>query len=213
MKTRIKKNFFEVRRGRTLIIVPHLEDKVNFFCPAFKGKYEIVESQIKENCLAEPTPEKTASLVYSAYENLDKKYAKDIEKIMKDNWLWMFNTIKYVPNKGAFIQKPDKEEVFVPFGYKIGTQSSLELSKNPFVIGLFGVEGADKIIKVADKCLSKPYLYSFKNVNQEIIRNPALSDSRIFGNGLVINGDGWGNISNGYAFGVFVPKNIKFRKI
>ena len=202
MEAKTIENTFEVKEGRTIIVVPHLEGKVDFVYSAFKGNYESVGKQIREAGLIEPTPEKTASLVYSAFENLDNKYAKDIEKIMKNNWLWMFNTIKYIPNKGALIQKPDKNEILVPFGYKIGMQSSLELSKNSFVIGLFGEEGTDKIAKVADKYSNKPYLYSFENVDKEIVRKSALGGDWDFGYRLYVGGGDWGDNYNGHAFGV-----------
>ncbi len=120
----LEKNAFEVKEGRTIITVPHLEDKVSFAYPAFKGTYESVEKQIEKNGLLKPTPEQTASLVYSAYQNLDNKYSKEIEGIMKNKWFWMFNKIKYVPNEGAFIQKQNQEEIFVPFGYKMALRQN-----------------------------------------------------------------------------------------
>ncbi|MBI2004531.1 hypothetical protein HYS72_03655 [Candidatus Pacearchaeota archaeon] len=202
METKTIENTFEVKEGRTIITIPHLESKVDFVHPAFKGNYENVGRQMREAGLIEPTPEQTASLVYSAFENLDNKYAKDIKQIMKDNWVWMFNTIKYIPNKGALIQKPDKDEVFVPFGYKIGTQSSLELSENPFVVGLFGKEGAEKIARVADKYSNKPYVYSFENVDNEIVRKSALSRYWGFDGGLNVGGYGWNDGDVGHAFGI-----------
>jgi len=205
------KNDFEVKEGRRIITVPHLEDRASFVHPAFKGTYNNVESQIREVGLMPPTPEQTASLVYSAYENQDNEYSKNIKKIMHTDWLWMFNTVKYVPNKGAFIQKPSEsgiEELFVPFGYKIGIQSILEFSENPFVRGLFGEEGVDKIARIADKYKNKPSLYSFKNVGQEIIRRSALGRFWGFGDDrLVVNG--WDGYGDGVAFGVCAPEKNK----
>lgn len=120
---------------------------------------------------------------------------------MNDAWFWMFNAIKYVPNEGAFIQKPDKE-IFVPFRYKLGEQSSLELSKNKFVIGLFGEEGAEKIARVADQYQNKPYLYSFENVDKEIVKKSALDDVWDFGSRLVVGNYSWSDNSDGHSFGV-----------
>lgn len=61
MKTSTKtleKNAFEVKEGKTIITVPHLEDKVSFAYPAFKGNYESVGKQIEENGLVKPTQSK-----------------------------------------------------------------------------------------------------------------------------------------------------------
>ncbi len=215
MTIKTLENTFEVEKRkmilpveREVITVSHLDGKVSFDTKSFKGIYDSVGNQIEEVGLEKPTPEKTASLVYSAYENPDNKYAKEIKNIMKNSWFWMFNTIKYVPNEGAFIQKPNQEDVFVPFGYKIRRQSSLELSKNKFVIGLFGEEGADKIARVADTYSNKPHLYSFENVDKEITRNSALSDSWVFGYGLSVYGY-WGGGNLGHAFGVSPSETTK----
>ncbi len=94
--------------------------------------------------------------------------------------------------------------------YKIEEQSSLELSKNSFVIGLFGEEGADKIARVADKYRDNPYLYSFKNVDKEILRKSALSRYWRFGGRLYVSGGSWDYNVDGLAFGVdALGKNLK----
>ena len=199
----IEKNVFEVKEGRTIISVPHLEDKVSFVYPTFKGNYESVGKQIEDNGLVKPTPEQTASLIYYAYGNQGNKYAQEIKNMVKSYLFWMFNKIKYIPNEGAYIQKPNQEEVFVPFGYKIGEQSSLELSKNKFVIGLFGEKGADKIAKVADTYSDKPFLWSFRKVKKEITKVSALDCGWGFGVRLgVVGGYVWDGDGNGHAFGV-----------
>ena len=86
---------------------------------------------------------------------------------MKDNWFWGFTGNRHVPNEGVYIQDNPQivdEEVlmnkkdlvkkldandpsvrFVPFGFKLGSQSALKLAKNPYVIGLAGEEGAGRI--------------------------------------------------------------------
>lgn len=200
------KKMSTVPDGRAIITVPHLEDKVNFAYPPFMGTYDNVKIQIVDAGLKEPTPEEVASLVYSAYENLDDEYAQEIKNMMKsDHCLWMFNTITFVPNEGAYIQKPDKE-IFVPFGYKMGNQSALELSKNKFVIGLFGEEGAEKIARVAEKYNPFLYLGGYRNKDltygKKKIMKPTLNIHYDWSDKFQICGGLGCYKSNGGAFGV-----------
>src|SRR3989344_3905473 len=93
-------------------------------------------------------------------------------------------------NKHPIFVSEDELTKFVPFGYKIGKQSSLELLKNPYIIARYGEEGAEKIAKVADKYSSKPYLCSFDSVDEEKVRMSALGWGWVFDDGLYVDGNG-----------------------
>ncbi|MEK6883183.1 MAG: hypothetical protein AABY22_26390, partial [Nanoarchaeota archaeon] len=157
------------------------------------------EEKKEKSGLKAPTMAQTASLVYAAFFSGDEKverYANEIKRILENNWLWGFTGLLYVLKKGAYIR--DKPEVknempymnesdlvkkldqkdpsvrFIPFGFKVGEQTPKQLEKNPFVIGIAGKEGAQKIAEIADKFKKEPYLGSFESVDREEIRVSAL---------------------------------------
>ena len=147
---------------------------------------------------------------------------------MKNRWLWAFTGTLHVPNEGAYIQddpiikdgvfsidksnlvqkleQNDQSVRFVPFGFNIESMSSLELAKNPYVIGLAGEEGADKLAQVADKFKGNPYLWSFKSVSEPLAGVSALDSSWDVVLRLDVSGDDHGYDRNGYGFGVRVVK-------
>lgn len=214
-----------VRRKRIELIASHNREDLVFLHPIYgPNTYANVGSEIERDGLYRPTMAETASLVHGAF-NSDDDYSKDIKKIMRDNWLWGFTGILYVPNRGAYIQDdpelrngmPYMEELelikrlesgdslvrYVPFGFKIGSQSSLELSKNPYVIGLVGKEGVEKLAEVADKHRAKPYLWSFESVDESLTRVSALDSYWSIGvRRLNVYGYIHGNDRDGCAFGV-----------
>ncbi|MEK6973998.1 MAG: hypothetical protein AABW41_02060 [Nanoarchaeota archaeon] len=164
-----------------------------------------------------------ASLVHTAF-NSDDKYSKEIRGIMKDRWLWSFTGNLDLPNKGVYVQ--DSPEVrngrvvmdesnlvkkleskdpsvrFVPFGFDIESMSPMQLAKNAYIIGLAGEEGADKLAEVADEFKQKPYLWSFKSVNEPTTRVSALNSGWVLDRWLLVVGYNLGNDRNGHAFGV-----------
>src|SRR3989344_5766104 len=137
--------------------IPHEKGELSFQHPAFKGTYGNVAKAIDKVGLKRPNSFETASLVYDAFQNKDGKYESEIISILKDNWLWEFTGNLYLPksneeiNNGVILESDPKIEngklimdksslikrlkendsnvKFVPFGYKTGTQSSLELLK------------------------------------------------------------------------------------
>jgi len=220
---------YAIRKGRIEIDVPHNEDKLTFIYPAKgPGTYTQVAEAIDQEGLARPTLAETASILYPGFcdENAMKEPEfASIRQLMKDNWLWAFTGILYVPNEGAYIQENpeirnrmplmDKSELVrkleesdpsvrhVPFGYQIKKMSPVELSKNPFIIGLAGEEGADKLAQIADKHKRKSYLWSFKSVDQETTRVSGLIscwDLDVLG--LFVGGDSRGDGRYGFGFGV-----------
>lgn len=52
METKTIENNFEVKEGRTIITVPHLEDKLSFAYPAFEELMKMLENKLKKTlCL------------------------------------------------------------------------------------------------------------------------------------------------------------------
>lgn len=209
-----------VREGRTELEADHLGRTITFLHPAYgPDDYFSVQRGIEKAGLRVPTMAETISLAYSAWQNPNEKYSKEIIQLLKNGWFWGFTGNLYVPNKGVYIQ--DNPEVksgivimneqdlvkklesgddsvrFVPFGFQNGEISLRELEKNPYVQALVGEEGAEKLGEVTDKYRKKLYLYSFKNVNEPIARVPALSSDW---NDLRLNVSGYSG--DGYAFGL-----------
>ncbi len=214
-----------VREGRIELITEHEGNDLTFIYPVHgPNTYANVQSSIESAGLATPTMAETASLVHSAF-NSDDKYRKEIKQLMKDRWLWAFTGTLYVPNKGAYVQDypeirkgiplmdesdlvkkleaNDPNVRFVPFGFAINEMSAIQLAQNPYLIAIAGKEGAQKIAEVADKHRNKPFLYSFKSVDQPLIRVSALVSYWDFvGSRLWVNGISRGDGGNCYAFGV-----------
>lgn len=203
-----------VKKKRTNLVVSHDGKNLMFLHPPYgPNTYVNVGLEIENDGLAKPTMAETASLVHRAFIS---DYG--LKGIMEDGWLWAFTGTLYVPGKGVYIQddpdirdgKPFMEESelvkelkadgarFVPFGFKIGSQSAFELAKNPYILGLAGEEGAEKLAGVADKNGLKSYVLGFESVNASIIRILALSSS-LGTLGICIFD--YSVVNNGYAFG------------
>ena len=167
------------------------------------------------------------SLVHTAH-NSDDRYSKEIQKRMKDNWLWGFTGILYVPNKGVYIQEDpqikgrmlfmdecelirkleenDPNVRFVPFGFQTGEMTPTQLAENKYIQALVGEEGAEKLAEIAGKYKNEPRLWAFKNVDEPSTRVSALGSGWVFDGGLVVVGedDGitGGHGSDNCSFGV-----------
>ena|SRR3989344_802917 len=220
----------KVKEGKTSLTISHEGGELTFQYPAFSGTYGSVAEQIDKEGLKRPNSPETASLVYDAFQNKDGKYESEIIKILKENWFWEFTGNLYLPksneeiNNGVILEHNPKIEngklimdksslikrlkendpllKFVPFGYKTEKQSSLELSRNPYVVARYGEEGAEKIAKVADKYPNKPYVWSFDSVDEEIVRMSALGRYWNGVGSLSVNGNSWDDDLLGHAFGV-----------
>ena len=210
--------------------IPHEEGNLSFQHPAFKGTYGNVAEQIDEAGLKRPNSPETASLVYDAFQNKDEKYESEIISILKDNWFWEFTGNLYLPksdeeinngvileynpkikngnlimNKNSLIKRLKENDAlvkFVPFGYKIEKQSSLELSKNPYIVARYGEEGAEKIAEVASKYENKPHVWNFNSVDEEKVRMSVLGRNWSFDGRLLVDGNFWNGLNQGHAFGV-----------
>ncbi len=224
----------KVKVGETYLTgIPHEKGNLRFRYPSFKGNYGSIAKQIDEAGLKRAISAQTASLVYDVLQNPKGKHEAEILDILKNSWLIEFNGNLYLPKKegeevhnGVIIEsnptiengklvmnrkslierlnKNDSNVKFVPFGYDIKEQSTHRFIKNPYIVARYGEEGADKIAELASKYEENPCLWSFKSVDNEIARMSALSDGSIFGNGLVINGDGLVADNGGHSFGVSI---------
>ena len=167
----------------------------------------------------------TAFLVYSAWQNQDNKYSKDIIGKLKSNWFWTNNALLYVPKNGVYVvdspkivdgkvslneedlskrlKGGDSKVRFAKFGYQLEGQTSLQLAKNSFVKALAGDEGAEKLAEISEKYSRKPYVFGFNNVNEPLTRfaglgsNWGLVDSR-----LSVDGNDSADCGGRCAFGV-----------
>jgi hypothetical protein len=194
---------FEVKEGRrTTIVVPHQGRRITFVAPNFgSSTYNAVGEQIDNARLLRPTFAETVSLVYSATQNPDNKYAKQVLDILKKRWFWGFNTTRYEPKQGAFISDRNRKEVNVPFGFKTGENSLEEFVNNSFVLALAeGEEGAEKLVKIAKSLRLKPYVQSFEGVNSTEKRVSALYSLGYVG--LYVGGSNYVNYFGGCAFGL-----------
>jgi hypothetical protein len=159
------------------------------------------------------------------FDKLDDSYSGQVEGCLKFV-IWGYTGILYVPNEGAYIQDNplikkgrvsmnrsklvkkleanDKSVRFVPFGYKLNGQKGSELGKNPFVIGLAGEEGAEKLAEVSGKYGARPTIWSFNNIDEERAVVSSLC-GRYYDHGLNIGGIGgyyYGDGKAGHAFGM-----------
>ncbi len=193
---------FEVKEGRTTIVVPHQGKRITFIAPHFgPSTYNAVGEQIDEAGLLRPTFAETVSLVYSATQNPDRRYAKQVLGILNDRLFWGFNTIRYEPNQGAFISNRNRSDVNVPFGFKTGENSLEEFVKNPFVLALAeGEEGADKLVKIAKSMKITPYVWSFGKVKSTEKTASALDSGR--SGRLYVYGNNYSISCGGCAFGM-----------
>ena len=224
------KQDYKITRGRIEVEVPHEDSNLTFVWPVKgPGTYVNVKTQIEDTGLQAPTMAQLTSLVYISNQNSDEpEFAETLSRLDK-NWLWGFNGILYLPKgkgdyqNGAIIQDNpktedgrvflDKSELikkleagdksvrFVPFGYKTDVQNASELAKNPFVIGLAGEEGAEKLAELSKRYRSNPGVWSFNNVDNEIARVPSL-DGNYCGDRLDVDGNDWDGDDYGYASGV-----------
>jgi hypothetical protein len=73
------------------------------------------------------------------------------------------------------LQNNDPLVKFVPFGYKVGEQTSSELIKNPYIVARYGEEGAQKIAEISSKFKSNPELAVYDSVEGEYLKMSVLS--------------------------------------
>lgn len=106
------------------------------------------------------------------------------------------------------LETHDKDARFVPFGFKTGKQSASELAKNPFVIGLFGSERTEALVKFSEKFGSDPGVWCPDNVDGELARVACLG-GKYDGKGLNIRAYCHDTGKSFYSFGMYERKNSK----
>jgi len=208
---------------RTKLFVPHNGGELTFLHPPYgPDTYANVGLAIEQDQLKRPTMPETASLVHTAFNSDDPRYIQ-IRDIMEREWLYAFTGTLRVTGKGVYIQDDpkirngmpfmdgvsleqklsakDPNVRHVPFGYKVGEMTSLQLAENAYVIALAGEEGAKKLAEVAEKYYSTmPYLWSPEPVEQTLTSVSAIV-SRLFGQRLgIVSSSGIDNL--GRAFGL-----------
>jgi hypothetical protein len=229
--TKMTNKQLTIKEGRTELTVDPEGKDLTFMHPSYgPDTYFNVRDEIQNVGLGLPTMADKASLVHAAY-NSEDKYSKEIQVLMKKNWLWAFDKNLYVP-KGVYIypeavssgrdleeselvnmlESNDKDIRFVPFGFKTGSMTPIELSKNNYIRALAGEEGAEKLAKVADKFKDKPYLFALTEADKPVTRVSALNSDWYFEHRLDVNGYYDGYNGNGRAFGVRA-KNFEKCKI
>ena len=224
MHTQTQNKGFRIIEERVRLGIPYDDPKTFFLYPSYgPNTFAHVGEAITKEGLARPTMADTVDLVHAAF-NADDKYSQEIQRIMKDRWFWGFTGNLYIPQEGVYIQDNprisnglpfmeqsdlvqkleahDPRVRFVPFGFPIREMSALELARNPYIQGLVGEEGAEKLAEIADKHKYKPYLYSFASIDQPLTRVSALGSDGLVGRRLNVVGDDHGDDRNGYVFGV-----------
>jgi len=216
-----------LKRGLT---VPHEGGEICFQHPIFKGIYASVAEQIDNNGLQRPNSPQIASLAYDAFQNPNKKYQKEIIKILKENLIYEYTGNLYLPksnaeiNNGVILEinpviedrrlsmdKPSLIKMldmdilkgkFVPFGYKIGEQTWQELEKNAYIIARYGEKGASKIAEIASMFKLNPRLLSFDSIEREKITMSSLGSDVSLGKSLDIDSMIWYGADKGHGLGL-----------
>ena len=220
-----------VRKGR-IELDSELSGKllVSVYPAKGPGTYAGVAQEIINAGLALPRGPETASLVGAAFNDLSNRYFKEIKQLMDNRWLWVFTRNLCVPQKGVYLydlcvpqkevyfhdrtdnldeselvkrlEAEDKSVRFVPFGFKVGEQTALDLAKNSYVVALFGEEGAEKLAKASEKYSRNPTVWTAS----ADVRGPIPMVSSLYsiynGGGLDVNSGSYADYYGGCAFGV-----------
>jgi len=218
-----------IKENKTKLYVSHLGGEITFAHPNVGPEtYVNVGTEISTQGLIRPSMAQTASLVYSAFRYRDSKYSQEIERILKNEWLWVFTGNRYVKSdNGVYIEdnpkikegkilidnrdnlikrleSNDNSVRFVPFGFEKGEQKLRELEKNPYVIGLAGKEGAEKLAEVAGTYKSEPLIFVLNkdDFDSEKTKVSIMGSGWGFGKRLVF-GSSHGDGRIAYAFGTY----------
>ena len=209
------------------IEVPHRDSTLRFVHQIHEpNTYANVKQSLEQENLRTPTASELVSLLYQVYVEDSKGKEpefKEIKKLMDSQWLWAFTGTLFTP-QGVYIQdNPDirggmpymeesnlREKLeqndpavrFVEPGYSTRDMSPIQLSREPYVKGLVGDEGASKLGEIADTFKRKPKLWVLDSVTEPQTRVTALGSDWNIGRGLVVIGYSHGNNWNGYSFGV-----------
>jgi len=235
-----------IERGQTYLVVPTRNSRFKAVHPFVgPGTYQNTGNQILGQGLKIPTGEETAFLIDEVYNSENDEFrksseAESIRKIMKDNWLWLFNREIWMPRKGKnpglyVIQDSKVEGISAPFSleelqdklsggetergvqfskdrttafapystFSLGVQPSKDLSNSGFAISNYsGVDGAEKISKVAENFTLNPSIYGVSENKEPVQRVAGLSRGWYIVGGLDLDGCSRGSGTGSFAFGV-----------
>lgn len=159
-----------------------------------------------------PTMPELVSLVHASLENKNIKTAKLVVDTLRQYWLSGNTGVRWIPNEGMYLQdnpelidgrvfmdekvlrdklsrddngisySGDKSVRFVPYGFKVESQSSLDLTKNRGIIALVnGEENAEQLAKASQHYRKNPWFYAFGNVDSPQTRVAVLSSDDLDG--------------------------------
>ena len=161
------------------LAVNHNGKDLTFSSSYYLGSYSSVGRQIDLGGLIKPTMAETASLIDDQFLILNN-LIREVGLLVFTETLYVSNGV-YIQDRPDFLRFMDESDLikrlerndssvrFVPFGFKIGEMTCSELAKNPFVIGLSGEEGAQKLAEVSGKYEDGgPYLKSYNSVTDKI---------------------------------------------
>ena len=101
----------------------------------------------------------------------------------------------------------DRSLRFVPYGFKMESQTALNLSTNPGVIALAGSEqNAEMLAKASQNYRENPHFWALSSVKTPQTRVAGLG-SDVFGDRLVVGADGSENYDYRFSFGVLNDTN------
>ena len=220
------------KNGEKYLKIPHEGKEITFQRIPLSGNYLDISEKLDRVDLKKPTSMEIASLINYIFKNQEKEdpnlvnffnhpyyfreftgnycVSKSNEEI--NNGVFIEQNPKIIDrqilmNKKSLIkrlQNNDPLVKFVPFGFKIGKQTSKEFEKNPYAIAKYGKEGVQKLLEVA----SEFHIEGFKKeqlfVDMEDARLSGIEGSKERDCGQKINlfyGRG-----HGYVF-LIIPKN------
>jgi len=178
-----------------------------------------------------PTMSELTQLVYASLENQDYETAKNVFKTLRNHLLTGNTGIHYtfdgmyvqenpdLRNREVFMDEKtlknklssyeekgvvfsdDRKIRFTPYGFKRGSQTPLELSKNSGIIALVnGEENAEKLARASSKYYKFPHFRNTKNPNLPQTSVASLYSSSL-GDRLYFYADSPSSFSNMCSFG------------
>jgi len=102
-------------KSRTRLLIPHHNSKITFLHPPYgRGNYSVIKKRIDEEYdlgVRRPNTDQIISLIYSAIEDPEERYSKEIMRQFAGSGIWAFDRIIKTKN-GLYIiddtQRKDK---------------------------------------------------------------------------------------------------------
>jgi len=153
--------------------MPTLQELVKLVYASFEHHdymtSRIVKKALKKNCLAGNT-----GILYTEEGMYVQDNPRLIDKRISMDQKDLDKSLAYVKNRVFFSN--DETVRFTRYGFKIESQTSLELSKNRGVIALVGnEENAEKIAKISRNFRVDPYFCALDNVDLPRVRVAGLA--------------------------------------